>query len=207
MATKKPAPAAPKTPAVIRREASANNYIAMVGAAALAVVLICGFIGKGLAVAAVNNSKLILRQNQARADLDKKLQDIPVLIDNYNALGSKKDLIIHALPVTPGFPEIVSAAQSMGANAGVQLKSVSPLASDTPAVSGSEAAEYKFSVEIGGSYPQVVQFFRNVELSARPMRVISTDLAGADGSLRVTAVISTYYQDKARVEDETGVIK
>lgn len=207
MASKKPAtPEPPKSVAVVKREASANNYIAAVLGISLVIVLVCGFVAKGLIGSVIQNSKLILKQNQAKADLDKKLQDIPTLLSNYDALGSRKDLIIHALPTTADFPQIVSIAQSMSANAGVQLRSVSPIVSDAPA-SGNGATPYQFSVELGGAYPQVVQFFRNVELSVRPMKVVSTDFSGAEGTLRVSAVLSTYYQDKAKVDDGTEVLK
>ncbi|HSX41018.1 MAG TPA: hypothetical protein VLF21_00030 [Candidatus Saccharimonadales bacterium] len=211
MANKK-APEVPKTAAVIKREASANNYIALVSAMALVIVLVSGFIAKGLVNSIILNSQLILKQNQAKADLDKKLQDIPTLISNYKSLGDKQKLIIHALPTTPDFPQLVSITQAMSSNAGTQLKSVSPSVATAEAASGAPASSsgpspFLYSAEINGSYSQIVQFFKNIELSARPMRVVSSDFSSADGVLKVTVVLSSYYQDKAKIDDETGTIK
>jgi Tfp pilus assembly protein PilO len=220
-------PAVKAQKAVAKHEISTNNYIAIVAVVTLLVVLVCGFVGKFLISSIILNTKVVAGETTATFALDTKLKNIPVLIDNYHNLGDKQKLIKDGLPNTADFPQIISIAQNMASQAGVQLKSVSPesAAGTTSSSTGATAATstgstssgststpsgaqpYTYSVTVVGSYSRIVDFFRNVELSVRPMKVVQTEFNGDSGNVSVDAKIQTYYQDKAKIDDSTEVVK
>jgi Tfp pilus assembly protein PilO len=210
--------AAPPSQAVVKRDIKANNYIAIVAVVTVLIVLLCGFFAKALVGSIILNGRLILYANQAKNDLDTKLKNIPILIGNYNSLGNKQQLIADALPSDADFPALVSSTQAMSSDAGVTLKSVSPDASgnsgaastatgSSTAASSGQPVPYQFDVEIIGTYSQVVQFFHDVELSVRPMKVVSTQLSGDGTALQVSVAIQTYYQGAANTADQTETLK
>lgn len=202
--------AAPRSKAVEKREVSANNYIAVLIVVTVLVVLISAYFAKGLIASDIRNGKVIGYQSTANNQLEAKLKAAPVLIENYRQLGAKRDTLAHALPTDPDFPELVIIAQNMAANAGVALASVSPVdaiaTTGAPSTTGA-AVPYQFNVEVGGTYPQIVQFFRNVELSVRPIRVVSSDFSGSDGALRASVTLGTYYKAKASLADKTETVQ
>ena len=211
-----------KTKTAAKKELSTNNYVAAVIAVTLLVVIICGFIGKGMVQSLILNTKLISGNVTAKSDLNTKLTNIPTLLTNYQNLGNSKQLIADGLPNNADFPQIVSIMQGISTASGVTLSSVSP-ADDTSDDSGTTGAAapagtstapapggatpYSFSVAVSGPYAQIVQFFESLELSDRPMHVTSTQIAGSDGTLEVTASIQTYYQSEASVGDSTETVK
>ena len=209
-AAKKAAPVA--SPAVAKRDNKANNYIAVVAVIAVVVVVACGLVVRALLGTIILNGKLIGYTSQANTDLHTKLKNIPILINNYNALGSNQQLLSDAVPTSADFPALVSISQAMSADAGVVLSSVSPdtttgTTSTAPATGTVPVTPYSFDVQISGTYAQVVQFFKDVQLSARPMKVVSTQISGDSSSLQVSATIQTYYQAAANTADQTETLK
>lgn len=218
-----------KTPIAAKKQLSTNNYIAAVVAGTLILVLVCGLIGKGLINSLIINTKLVAHKAQAKHDLDTKLANIPILLSNYDGLGNKKQLISDGMPTGPDFPQVISILQGVGSAAGVDVSSIDPSSSDTstnggsattsaPAATGSGTAPpagdsgnsptpYTFQTTITGPYAQIVAFFKNLELSDRPMHVTATDIASQTGQLTINATIQTYYQGKADISDKTEQIK
>jgi Tfp pilus assembly protein PilO len=209
-----------KTKVATKKELSTNNYVAAVIVVTLLVVIICGFVGKGMAQSLIINTKLISGNITAKSDLNTKLTNIPILINNYQNLGNAKQLIADGLPNNTDFPQIVSIMQSLSNASGVTLTEVAPPGdssddpSSTTAVAGSSpiaapngATPYVFTVTVNGPYAQIVSFFQNLELSDRPMHVSSTQISGSNGTLTVDATIQTYYQAEASVSDSTETVK
>ncbi len=205
------AAAAKSSKVVAQRESKANTYIAIVAVITVLVVVVCGFIAKSLIGSIITDSQLIIKQNTANNDLSTKLQNIPQLINNYNSLSNKQQLIADALPSNPDFPQLVSIAQAMSLDSGVTLKSVAPTANSgtgsttaTPTPGSSVGAQpYQFNVQVEGTYGQVVQFFKDIELSARPIKVLSTQLTGDGTALQADISLQTYYEGPATINDQT----
>jgi Tfp pilus assembly protein PilO len=201
---------APK-PKPTKKELSANNYVAIVVAIVLVIVLISGFVANSLIRDIILNTKVIAAKQKAISDLNTKLDDAPKLIEAYNQLGSRKDLIKHSLPNTADFPQLVSIIESMGGTAGVTVKSVEPSAGVTAQTTGpannSSAKPYVFSTTLEGPYPKILALLKNIEISSRPMKVSSVQFTGNSGNVAAEIVITTYYQDPADIKDKTEVIK
>lgn len=219
MASSKPVVA--KT--TLKKELSTNNYVAAVIAVTLIVVIICGLVAKSMLGSLIINTKLIAGKAQAKSALDTKLSNIPTLLSNYQNLGNAKQLIADGLPNNPDFPQIVSILQSISAASGVTLKDATPstgiTATTAPAaattappvagtpVSATSPTPYTFAATIGGPYNQVVSFFKNLELSDRPLHVTSAQFTGDGSSVSVQLTIQTYYQPQADVGDKTEPVK
>jgi hypothetical protein len=223
-------PTKPAAPKVTKKELSANNYLALVAVISVIVLIITGFIGNSLIGKIITDTKLIAGKQTAVKDLDTKLDRAPKLIEAYNQLGSRQTLIMNALPINSDFPQLVSIAESMGAAAGVQVKSVSPSAigsdaatatpvatapagqSDThTAASGAPAAgqvsSYSFSISVTGPYVRILDMLKNIETSARPFKIGAVTFRGSSDSLSADIQITTYYQGAANIDDTTEAVQ
>ena len=199
-----------------KKEASTNNYVAIAIVVTIVVVIVCGIIAKSEISSLIKNTKVISGDMKAKRDLDTKLENIPQLIDHYNNLGTKKDMIAHGLPNKADLPQIVSMMQGISASSSVQLRSISPTTIGAPVagtpVSGAAssavgAKTYDYTVDITGSYTGIVSFFRNIEKSVRPIKVVNATFSGDSGTLAASVQLETYFQDKADISDKTQEVK
>ena len=207
------AESAPKT--LQQKTESVNNYIAVVVLVSVIVVAICGILLNSLTRSLITHQKAVSAQEKASRDLDAKLENIPVLIENYNALGDKQKLIENGLPDTEDFPQLVVIMGNMSSTAGIQLKSIAPL--NAPITDGSEApaettknnsaSHYMFSITVEGTYPRIVSLVKDIEKSARPMQAQSMQLRGTGSNISAEIVVKTFYQGPAEVKDKEETIK
>jgi hypothetical protein len=224
--TTAPAAAAPpaKTPALrplpaakaIKKPVAANTYIAIVAGITALIVIVCLFVGYRLGGRIILDVKVIAKEAEAKSALTTKLSDANTLVSNYNNLGnSQQQLIADALPNSPQFTQLVALMNSLANASGVQIKSMSPTAGNggvaqAPTTSASPSTTpmpYVFSVEVEGPYGQVVNYFQNLELSARPMRVLTSSFQGTSSDLKATVDIQTYYQSTANISDQQVTVK
>lgn len=203
-----------------KKELSTNNYVAAVLAITLLIVIICGLVGKSMVNSLIINTKLITGKAQAKQDLDTKLSNIPTLLSNYQNLGNSKQLIADGMPTDPDFPQIISILQSISAASGVTLKDATPAVNTSipgaTAATGTDSAPvpvagtptpYTFTSTVTGPYNQIVSFFKNLELSDRPMHVTSAQFTSDTGMVSVELTIQTYYEAKADIGDKTESVK
>lgn len=219
MATNKPAP-------VHHKDISTNNYILLVVVVSVLVVIICGFIARSLTTKLILNTKVEVAKVKADQALSEKLDNIPQLIEAYNQLGSKKQLIEDGLPTSENFPQIVTIMESMSSSAGVKLQGVSPgdgtgIAS-AATVGGTGAASttttaapiptagatpYTFTVDVSGPYARMQQFIKNMEKSVRPMSVETITMRGSNATVTANFKVTTYWQPAADTTDKKEAIK
>lgn|GEM_PF-1175310 len=209
---------------------SNNNYfivlllisLLVVGGTALGVKTFVGGI--------ILDTKVYSAKDKANKQLDENIKNAPQLVDSYNNLGSKKDLIADALPNTSDFPGLMALMENLAGSTGVSLKSITPSQTaqttatgvDPNAAAGTgtgtggtasasalkpEPQPYAVSLAFDASYSALSRLLLAIEQSARPMRVTSLQLSGSGGSLAVQMEVSTYYQDKAELPFSTETIK
>ena len=216
MATNK----AQKSATVAKKEEHLNLYITGVICASVVAVIITLIVGNFLVREISLNTKVIQKKMVAKQALEEKVEAAPKLIENYEKLGPQKELIANALPNTADFPQIVAIAESMAVFSGVSLKGAAPELALTAATTptGAEASQaaqedptkpspYNFSVTIEGSYPRVLAFLSNIEISARPMKVSSVTFTGNGGTVGADIEITTFYQPKADITDKMVEVK
>lgn len=232
MASKTPAVKKVKTQK--QKEMSTNNYIAVMVAVGFIIVVASGYFGYLLVKENLRNSIVIGGKIKAQSDISQKLEDADTVISNYNSLTEQeRRLIMSALPSTDDFPQIISLVEAAAKDSNVSVKTMTALGSDTaataagtpsattgsvaPAAGGvvADAAStddgkpktFLYTAEIEGSYANLARLFRNLELSARPMKVQAFELKGNDSTLTGTLTIGTYYQGKANLKDTEEVVK
>lgn len=201
-------------PASSPSKLSTNSTIAVATGVVIVVLLICAYFGYVLGQKLITNSKVALAQAQASSQLNTKLDNAQTLVGSYQALGSKTTLIGHALPVTPDFPALISIMENAAASSGVTLVSVTPSLTETATATPVAAVNlpagaqaYDLTLQVTGSYPKVVAFMKNLELSSRPMRVTNIQVTGTDQQLSVTLSVTTFFAPKANIDDKQEQVK
>lgn len=198
-----------------KRTVSVNNYIALMVAVSLLAILVTGFVVNILGREFIMNTKVIIGKQQAVSDLEKKKENADSLMTSYENLGERRDLVEHAMPNSADFPQIVTIINNAAQTSGVRVSAISPNAAslsgssvvETPASSSGEAAAYKFGMDVEGSYARVRDFIKNLELSARPIKIDAISIRGDGDSLRVSMTGTTYYQSEATLEDKLEPVK
>lgn len=201
-------------PTLDKRTTSVNNYIAIMAVVSMLAILVTGFIVNILGREFYMNTKVIIGKQQAVSDLGKKKENADSLISTYENLGQKRELIEHAIPNTSDFPQIVTLVNNAAQSSGIRVKAISPnatsltvTAAPQAASSSGQATQYKFGMDVEGSYARVRDFIRNLELSARPIKIDGISISGDGDSLNVSMRGTTYYQSEASLEDKVEPVK
>jgi Tfp pilus assembly protein PilO len=194
-----------------------NNLIIVLALASLLAVGAAGVIDKTLVDNIIRNQKVLTAKAAADDTLADDVKNAPQLVDAYTSLGALNRVLSDALPTTANFPDVLVTIENMAGQSGVRLGSVSPANNTVDATAASAPATSKdgtplpkklhFTVTFSSTYESLVNFMRDLELSARPMRVINVQLSGGGSALSGQLDIETFYQDKATLPFTTEVIK
>lgn len=229
------APAVKKVKTQKQKEMSTNNYIAIMVAVGFIIVVTSAYFGYMLLKENFRNSIVIGGKIKAQSDMDKKLENADLVISNYNSLTEQeRRLIMSALPSTDDFPQIISLVEAAAKDSNISVKTMTALGSDdgtgtgaaplsattgsaVPTAAGTATTgapvddgkpkTFLYTAEVEGSYSNLARLFRNLEMSARPMKVQTFELKGNDSTLTGTLTIGTYYQGKANIEDTEEEVK
>ncbi len=201
-------------PTLDKRTTSVNNYIAIMVVVSLLAILVTGFIVNVLGKEFIMNTKVIIGKQTAVSDLGKKKENADSLMSSYENLGQRRELIEHAIPNTADFPQIVTLVNNAAQTSGVRVKAITPNAVSFTAVAAApttpvegQATPYAFGIDIEGSYARVRDFIKNLELSARPIKIDAITIRGDGDSLNVSMKGTTYYQPEATLEDKVEPVK
>ncbi|TAK89029.1 hypothetical protein EPO04_02900 [Patescibacteria group bacterium] len=214
-----------------RKELSVTNYIMAMAAITILVIFAGGYFGYVMVKENIRNGQVLVGKLKAQSEIGKKLENAHSLVDNYGRMSSQdKDLIEAALPDSPDFTQLMSLMETANTSAGTRMKSITNILTDAsttgssaaasaqPAVattqdsSGQQSANnapqsVKAAAVIEGNYSQFTQYFRNLELSVRPIRVQSFNLKGNSGSLKGDITLETFYQGEADYSDKEKVVQ
>jgi hypothetical protein len=183
----------------------------------LLVVGATALIGKSLVATIIRDTKVIQKKSAAEAQLKENILAAPQLISEYEQLGSKKVLLEDALPESIDFPSLIVTVENMSKIAGMKLKTVTSSVVATTGASGVPVAQdgsvapvpqtYNFGISFTGSYDGLNRLLKEIEVSARPMRVLDIQLTGGGNSLTGLIDVETYYQDKAQLPFSKETVK
>lgn len=214
-----------------QKEMSTNNYIAIMVAVGFIIVVASGYFGYMLLKENFRNSIVIGGKIKAQSDMSQKVEDADAVVANYNSLSDQeRRLIMSALPFSDDFPQIISLVEAAANNANISVKTMTALGADggaatavapssttgsvTTATTGTEAPAqtdgyqaFNYTVEVEGSYSSLGRLFKNLEMSARPMKIKSFEFKGNDQTLTGTLTVGTYYQAKADLKDKEEEVK
>jgi hypothetical protein len=233
-------PATSKTEAAL----AGNNLIIVLFLVSLVVVGTAGLLDKWLVTGIIRDTKVVSAKQEADRNLSENVKNAPLLVEDYNNMGSLSKILADALPNTSDFPGLLVTVENMAVDSGVKLKSIVPMvsvsttatdasttvpAADTAGTSGTTTGSgttsgtidttsagaatppkpqaYTFSITFESTYASLTDFLKNVELSARPMKVTNLELSGTGSALTATMNLQTYYQDKAELPYGTRTIE
>lgn len=229
MATNKQAKLKAPAKTAAKKELSVANYVMLMVAITVLVVAAGGYFGYLMIKENIRNGQVLVGKVKAQSDVKKKLENANTLVENYAQMSDQdKELIQAALPSNPDFTQLMSLMETAGSSAGTKMKSISYLAGDIAAAPAAPAptdavttasdtsgqqpalnapASVKASATIDGNYSQFTQYFRNLELSVRPIRIQTFSLKGNSGSLKGDITLETFYQNPADYSDKEEVVK
>jgi Tfp pilus assembly protein PilO len=179
-----------------------SNYIALLVAISVVVILVGGLAVKKLGTDFLHNQRIITQKNKAQTTLSADVISAKAITNQYQTLGSQTQTIHDALPTENDLPGLANAVEAMGTATGASLTDVNDTASTTgattaaPATGANSNAATALPVSIGMdvSYTNLDRFLAALESSVRPIQVSSIQLAGTNASLVVTVNATTYYQ-------------
>jgi Tfp pilus assembly protein PilO len=189
-------------PSKVKVEASTNVVIAVAGVITLVVIIFSLLAGKSLVAKLRSNNNIITQKKRVDSDLSHNLAALTALSNEYNRLGSVKQLVANALPEKADFPALSSSIELMASDAGVKLSSIGT--TTTAAVGNSAPSPLDFTVTLAASYDTLKQFLRNFEMSLRPMIINSITINGTSSQLTADLRITTYAQGPVDITPKTA---
>lgn len=206
------------------RTANKTVFAWIVGASV--VVGICGVVSQFLVRELIFKDKIYSELSTTNDTLKKNIKaydglksGVSKLVADENLTKLKKDdestalqVVIDALPTEENRSALATSMQSevLGPTQ-VSISSFSAVDNNgvsTGSANGvSGVGEMNFSFSINGSYDQVAQAIRNMELSIRPMNIKSFDIQGTESNFRASIQATTYYNHMQNIELKSKVVK
>lgn len=189
-----------------------NTFIVMAVLISLITLIISVAVGRVLFRKMAFNNRVLTKKSAANDQLEKNIANIESLRSNYLLLGGRVKLIEAALPNNQDFPGLSSVLESISSQSGVKLESVSllsPSGSDATSTTSTSSGPvgYGFTAKLTGSYSSVLNFVKNIELSARPLRVTAIEITGVTADLEIEITMSSYHMQRSELTEKTEVVK
>ncbi len=199
---------------------SGSNYVVVMLLITLLVLGLTTLIGKALISSVRLNTKVVAKKSTAITQLNSDVANAPALVSAYQGLGdpgtagTTSKTLNDALPTSADFPDLIAALENMADTSSLSLKSVVPDSSGiiptAPVSSNTFAAAttpYEVNVTVEGSYASLQKFLMDIENSARPMHVSTSQISGTGSDVTANLTLETYYQDAATLPFKTETVK
>jgi Tfp pilus assembly protein PilO len=197
-----------------------KNYLIIMIVIAILVVLVGGYFIYQMVQKNIKIGREIKSQDITIGKYKQVLSNLDALKPNYEKMTqpstggvSDADRIMRALPLTTDVKNLLGMMQNIGKQSSVSVQSITPQdsgnseAPSSPAGKPAQAQQLVYTTTVTGSYPQIIQFLKNTEKSARVMNVQSMDISGNNDSLRVQLTMVTYYQGPANINSTMEPLK
>lgn len=217
---KTPAPkiTVPKTEHSQAENKELQKYMLISGVIIASIVLIGGGLIYWLGSKYTYQSNLNKAQDQLINSLVQKQKDLQALKPNLEAITavgangiSDADLILRAVPTTQSFEGLIAILERMGAESGVKVTNISQSGSANSGGnagsstninaqgSGSQATPYVFTVNVEGSYSNIIEFLKKTEKSARVINFNNMSINGNTGNITANLTMTTFYKPPANI--------
>lgn len=164
-------------------------------------------IGRSLLSRFTFQNKILDGKTRAEKQLVENKTAVEALKNQYSDLGDKRKLIANALPKSIDFPELTVMLENIARVSNVKLQSVADAAATTTeptdgVTSSDNPQPFAFTITVETSYENLKLLLKNLESSARPMRVTAITVGNNSTGLNVQLSITTYYQvsDPLKIE-------
>ncbi len=214
----------PKTPISLNDKLATKNFLTIMIAVSIGVVLIGGYFIYRFTGAYVKQANEIKAQDQLISSLKKKQAALEQLKPNYTAITQKgannlsdADLILRAVPTSEDYKRLIASIEQIGKESNVRVTSVtqSTSAAPAPAAAGSgntpaaatSATVLGFTVSLEGPYDKIFTFLENTERSARVMNFTNMTLSGNSGTVSASLSMKTYWRPQASITSTMEPLK
>lgn len=208
----------PKTPTSLNDKLATKNFLTIMIAVSVGVVLIGGYFIYRLSTTYIRQANEIKAQDQLISSLKKKQIALEQLKPNYAAITQKganntsdADLILRAVPTTENYKSLIASLEQIGKESNVRVTSVtqSSGATSSPAQVGPSSAAnvLAFTVSIEGPYDKIFTFLENTERSSRVMNFSNMTLSGNSGTVSASLSMKTYWQAPANINSTMEALK
>lgn len=160
------------------------------------------------------NDRVIKAKTTARDQINTNLTNLDKLSEQFSALegsaSTNTKTILHAMPPTYDYPALATTIESLAQLSGVQFTGTVGLDNSSSAVLQapiSQPVEIPLSLEVTGSYANIVNFINNAERSIRPIKIEVVNLAGTNSTLKATIEAKTYYQPARSLDVSKSEVK
>ncbi len=212
----------PKTPASINDKLATKNFLTIMIAVSIGVVLVGGYFIYRFTGAYVRQANEIKAQDQLIGSLKKKQTALEQLKPNYAAITQKgpnnlsdADLILRAVPTSEDYKRLIASIEQIGKESNVRVASVTqsssaapaPVASGGTSTAAARATVLGFTVSIEGPYDKIFTFLENTERSARVMNFTNMTLSGNSGTVSASLSMKTYWSPPASISSTMEPLK
>lgn len=222
--TKKPTKkiAVPKTDISQAQDTSARNYLIIMGLIIAVIVVVGGYLIYRLTTQYIYQSNVNKAQDQLITSLQTKQKNLQALKPNFDAINtagangvSDAQLILRAVPTTQDYENLIAILEKMGTDSGVKVTDVSQdgasgssgTASASVTSVSSSATGFVFTVNVTGSYNQILDFLKKTENSARVINFNSMSLNGSTGDITVNLTMTTFFKPDANINSTMVPLK
>lgn len=159
----------------------------------------------------VYNNKVYAAKSEAASTLDQNLVNIEELKNAFGPLDAGTNPNVSSTKVLNALPRELdtsafgsSLQQAITPRSGVTLDAVDIQGADDASEESEgtgEAVEadptpkeIKLTATVVGSYDQLTEFIRDLEITIRPIKINTLSVTGSDSNTRATLELTTYYQ-------------
>jgi len=190
-----------------KQELKTSNYVGLIVAISIVVILVGGLALKNLGAKFLLNSHVLNQKNVAKQTLNTDLTAVQSITQQYQQLTTQSQLLKDALPTESDVPGLANAVEVMAGTTGAQLKSVgSSVGLATPTATTGPLA-LPITISAAATYANLTRFLAAIESSVRPIHITDIQLAGTNALLSVTIDGSTFYQTPATFNVKTETVK
>lgn len=175
------------------------------------------------------NNRVLGAKREVNGVLAQNVNNLEDLAANFEALrgdGIAPADVLRALPTSHDFANLSGQLELLASLSGAQLLTVT-LSGDSAVASESAEASVPtadpaatelaptaegvqpatFTISANGSYQSLVTFITATEVFVRPIQINAVKLSGSEPSVVVELTITTYYQSRTEVGNETRTIQ
>lgn len=170
-------------------------------AIASTVVMFCLISMKFLWTKQGYNARVITAKIEARDQIEENNRNLDKLIKDFSSIESSATVnsktILHALPPVYDYPALATYLESLALQSGVTLPGSVGEDISASAVSSSTVSnpvEVPLTIEVDGTYDNVVLFMINTERSIRPIHITNFEYTGTNEKVKANISATTYYQ-------------
>lgn len=135
-------------------------------------------------------------ESRLEKKLDEKLTRLKDVKDTWDQRASDRQFVEKAMPSHSAYPQASVMLENISAKAGTQINSMN----FSPGTSQGAASGVLASISVSGKYPQAIDFIKNLEKSARVIRVNSIGIGGGD-DVELVVNLHLYWQPEAKVSN------